>query len=441
MPCSYRGPITAQMATTISWRTMLITDHTVWAQLDAALADSHTQWGPMTHEKLANSIDFWITLFDPDAVRRTHTAARGRTIIIGDREDTDGLVSLFGRMLATDAALLREQITAMADGVCTDDPRTRPQRLSEALGALAAKADHLACLCGNPDCPATRADGRAAHITIHIVAAATALDLTPDPLIHGDGSTPRQPQPEPAPEPPAEPFMAETRGPTTTPPEPEAEVPEAPTASTPSARPSPATQPAGVIVGGGIVPAPLLAELIRTGAKIRPIKSPNPQAEPHYRPTTALADFTRARDLTCRAPGCNRPAYYTDIDHSVPYPAGITHACNTHCKCRQHHLIKTFWTGQGGWTEQQLPDGTLLTTSPAGITYRTRPGSTLYFPDWNIHTPPPTGPPPHGVKPPGNSLDTFKRKHTRTQQRARHIQTERARNAARTAEERGGAPF
>ena len=38
--------------------------------------------------------------------------------------------------------------------------------------------------------------------------------------------------------------------------------------------------------------------------------------------------------------------------------------------------MKTFW----GWGEQQLPDATLILTSPAGRTYVTTPGSALLFP-------------------------------------------------------------
>ena len=39
-------------------------------------------------------------------------------------------------------------------------------------------------------------------------------------------------------------------------------------------------------------------------------------------------------------------------------------------------MVKTFW----GWKEQQLPDGTLILTSPAGQTHVTTPGSALLFP-------------------------------------------------------------
>ena len=33
------------------------------------------------------------------------------------------------------------------------------------------------------------------------------------------------------------------------------------------------------------------------------------------------AEFVRARDLTCRFPGCNAPAEYCDVDHTVAHPA------------------------------------------------------------------------------------------------------------------------
>ena len=38
---------------------------------------------------------------------------------------------------------------------------------------------------------------------------------------------------------------------------------------------------------------------------------------------------------------------------------------------RCHHLFKTFYSGPVGWTEQQLPDGTIVWTSPSGRTYTT----------------------------------------------------------------------
>jgi hypothetical protein len=138
--------------------------------------------------------------------------------------------------------------------------------------------------------------------------------------------------------------------------------------------------PAAFVIGGGVLPAPLLAAMLdRT--TVRQIRHPGDASpEPHYRPSQALADFVRCRDLTCRWPGCDKPAYGCDIDHTVPWPAGPTHASNTKCYCRFHHLLKTFYCGVGGWREQQLPDGILILTAPTGHTYTTKPGSALLFP-------------------------------------------------------------
>ena len=48
--------------------------------------------------------------------------------------------------------------------------------------------------------------------------------------------------------------------------------------------------------------------------------------------------------------------------------------------------MKTFWTGIGGWNDEQRPDGTVIWTSPSGKAYTTQPGSRLFFPAWNVTT-------------------------------------------------------
>ena len=93
-----------------------------------------------------------------------------------------------------------------------------------------------------------------------------------------------------------------------------------------------------------------------------------------------MADFVRCRDLTCRFPGCDKPAQVCDLDHTVAYPVGPTHPSNLKCLCRFHHLLKTFWNGATGWRDRQLPDGTVEWTSPTGHTYTTYPGSKHLFP-------------------------------------------------------------
>lgn len=127
----------------------------------------------------------------------------------------------------------------------------------------------------------------------------------------------------------------------------------------------------------GLIPPELIAELAAS-ATLAPLMHPgDAQPEPGYVPSKALADFVRCRDLTCRWPGCDQPAVNCDLDHTIPYTeGGPTHASNLKCYCRTHHLVKTFW----GWRETQLPDATLILTSPAGHTYVTTPGSALLFP-------------------------------------------------------------
>ena len=188
----------------------------------------------------------------------------------------------------------------------------------------------------------------------------------------------------------------------------------------------------GYLPGYGALPASMVTELAKQ-AKLRPVTVPNDLvAEPHYRPSAALTRFIRCRDLTCRWPGCDQPAVACDIDHTVPYPAGPTHPSNNKPYCRIHHLFKTFYAGPAGWTEQQLPDGTVIWTSPTGRTYTTRPLGAWFFSHLSVATEElvlPHSPPPG----PNRELAMPKRKRTRAEDRAYRVQRERALNRARYA--------
>ena len=92
----------------------------------------------------------------------------------------------------------------------------------------------------------------------------------------------------------------------------------------------------GYLPGFGILPAESVRDLAMS-AKLKPLRVPNGEPEPGYRPSVASAEFVRWRDLTCRFPGCDAPAQVCDIDHTVPYPLGATSDLKLYC--RTHHLL------------------------------------------------------------------------------------------------------
>lgn len=382
------GAISTRLVATMVWRTTLITDPYVLHVIDTELAEIATGLGPLSAAKTAAAIDALIDRHDPEAIRRYQRGARGREVVVDTRNSENGTTALWGRLLSTDGAALDRRLTQLAHTVCDDDPRTLAQRRADALGALAAGADNLACACGNSECPAAGADARATNVTVYVLADQAALDTAADSRF-GDG-----------------------------------EGPLAPTSQT---RPA----ASGHIIGGGTVPPQLLAHLVNRGAGVKPLRDPSDlPAEPQYRPSRAMAAFIRARDLTCRFPGCDRPATHCDIDHAVAHPRGATHPANLRCLCRKHHLLKTFWTGAHGWSDIQYPDGTVKWTSPTGHTYTTRPGSTLLFPALCQAAATPAVTPSPATSTADRGLMMPTRKRTRIQDRAHRINSERALNKA-----------
>jgi hypothetical protein len=95
--------------------------------------------------------------------------------------------------------------------------------------------------------------------------------------------------------------------------------------------------------------------------------------ERRYRPSAALERAVRARDLTCRFPGCRRsavtPRNGVDLDHTTPWPDGATSARNLACLCRHHHRLKH----SPDWSVTHQHDGTLTWTTPGGRSFTTRP--------------------------------------------------------------------
>jgi len=290
----------------------------------------------------------------------------------------------------------------LAHTVCDNDPRTVEQRRADALGALASGHQSLACACGARDCQANNC-GSAPAVVIHIVAEASVMDTAEPGDVHGE-----------RPEDSCEQITSRER------------LIEILTEA-PPCRPPSGPVASGQILGGTTVAATVLADMVRRGlAELRPLIHPSQsQPEPRYRPSPALADFVRCRDLTCRFPGCDKPAEFCDIDHTVPYDVGgPTHASNLKLMCRKHHLLKTFWCGPNGWRDEQMPDGTIVWTSPAGHVYRTAPGSSLFRPTGTLTV----------VRQPCGSLNRGammpQRQRTRTADRRHRVLAERRRNAA-----------
>lgn len=392
------GTLSAAMVSTLVWHTMLIEDLGVLAVVDAILAGQACHYGQLSAAKTIAAIHAVIEAHDPAAVRRGRDAARSRDLVVDLENSESGTTALWGRLYAHDATVLDRRLAAMAHSVCDDDPRSIGQRRADALAALAAGADQLACTCDDPECP-NRPGGTGSQpgaVVVHVVADAGGVATPVDPERSGDF-------------PQCRPGAPQTRA-----------VPE----SVVEAKPV-------QIVGGPIIPTPLLAELLRSGrAVVRPLQIPGPDSapEPHYRPSAKLADFIRCRDLTCRFPGCEHPAERCDIDHAIAWgDGGPTHPSNLRLLCRKHHLLKTFW----GWRDRQFPDGTIVWTSPTGHRYTTHPGSRLLFPALCRSTGrlPAVAP----AQRPTGCRDVMMpiRRRTRAQDRRAGIAAERAANLAR----------
>ena len=195
--------------------------------------------------------------------------------------------------------------------------------------------------------------------------------------------------------------------------------------------------------GAGILPTALLGGILSGLASAKSVTpAPTPQPSRATPRRGRSADFVRCRDLTCRFPGCDKPAQVCDLDHTVAYPVGPTHPSNLKCLCRFHHLLKTFWNGASGWRDRQLPDGTVEWTSPTGHTYTTYPGSKHLFPQ--LCRPTATlwaGEPPVTECTRDRGAMMPKRRHTRAHNTTRAIAAERRLNDAYVAERNKPPPF
>lgn len=303
-------------------RTDLIMGGELVAKVDRSLAARIGNWHGWSRQRIVNAVDAAVRLVDPDAARERRQAAEDDRHV-GTHDLGNGMTEIYGTVAAAAATAFDRRLSQLATQVCAADSRTLDQRRADALAAL-AEGRPLGCGCGQADCPNKTGDDNqragGARVVINVVAS--------DQTVHGDGRAP------------------------------------------------------GYLEGYGVIDAEQVRELAATAALhvIDPFTSPLDALR--YQPSASLERAVRCRDLTCRFPGCSRPAAVCDIDHTIPFnhanPAagGQTVYENLKCLCRQHHRLKTF----GGWVDKQLADGTIVWTSPAGKTYTTSPAGQDLFP-------------------------------------------------------------
>lgn len=320
----------------IDWRTVkLIIDRTdsvddweLMAELDAWFVERIGRWQGWSRRRVITAIDKRLLTVDPDAAKQRRRSATDRRDI-GITATPNGMAKLWGSVDAADATAFDCALSQLAKSVCSQDPRTMAQRRADALRALTGGSTALACQCGRPTCPARPGgdESTLGHPPVVINVIATADTLA--------GSS---------------------------------------------------NEPA-YIDGYGVIDAEQLRELAAAASQRLIDKSPLDAGALCYRPSAALQRAIRCRDLACRFPGCDRPAGICDLDHTIPFdhndPAagGLTVPGNMKCLCRHHHRLKTHCGGPSGWRDQQLPDGTIVWTSPAGQTHRTTPAGAELFND------------------------------------------------------------
>ncbi|OBA61979.1 HNH nuclease [Mycobacterium sp. 1100029.7] len=345
-------------------RTDLITDPGVIAEVDLSLATRIAKWHGWSKQRIVNAVDATVRALDPDAARlRRESAENDRHIAISPL--SNGMADIYGTVGAAAATAFDRRLSQLAGQVCRADPRTMDQRRADALAALSQGRD-LACRCRQPDCPATAgADGSepdagGVRVVVNVVAS--------EETVYADSDQP------------------------------------------------------GCLEGFGVIDAAQVRELADVAAQLIADPITTPLQALRYQPSAALERFVRCRDLTCRFPGCSRPAVVCDVDHTLPFnhqnPAagGLTVVENLKCLCRQQRRLKTF---HSGWRDKQLADATVIWTSPSGRTYRTFPAGADLFPQSRV---------PARAGPTSATADRSVQRRARISRARTHNRRQRARN-------------
>jgi Domain of unknown function (DUF222) len=243
-------------------RTELVSSEVI-GPLDQWLAERIGRWQCWSRRRIINAVDAAVRAIGPDAAKERRARADDDPhLSITARPDGTALGprASWG-VRGSPGAAVDTRLCQLATSVCTQDSRTIAQRRADALIAL-AEGRALGCDCGQSDCP-TPAEQTAQlaggpRTVINVIASADTVT--------GKGDQP------------------------------------------------------GYLPGYGVIDAEHVRRLAATAA-LRPLQCPTVTAEEALRdqPSAALERWLRCRDLTCRFPGCDRPATHCDIDHTTPF--------------------------------------------------------------------------------------------------------------------------
>src|SRR5258705_12901964 len=268
-------------------RTELVGDELI-AQLDASLAERIGRWQCWSRRRIINAVDAAVRAIDPAAAKERRVRADDdRHISVPPLPD--GMALVRGSLNATAGAAFDTRLSEMATSLCANDSRTIAQRRADALTAL-LEGRVLSCDCGRTDCPARTTEAEPGPGEVRTVINVIASEET----VTGDSDQP------------------------------------------------------GYLEGYGVIDAEQVRQLAETAA-LRLVDCPavSPAEALRYQPSAALERWIRCRDVTCRFPGCDRPATHCDVDHTIPFnhanPAAgaLTVPWNLACYCREQMTRKT----------------------------------------------------------------------------------------------------
>lgn len=325
--------------------------------VDAHLAEAILARPPMSTTRFTALVDAIVAKHAPDAIRRRRERATAdRAITITPDRFTPGQSRISGSLPITDAAALNARLDAMAASVHSDDPRNKRQRRADAMIALAAHLDTLACRC--PQC--------APPPVVDLDENDTDTDTEPGCETGSAAIEPAASAPEPTPV--SEPAPVTDTGP-------HRPVPMFHIVVNLSTLLGLDDDP-GFLDGHGLIDADSMRSLLADAQRsflTTPGTGPaaDTAAETRYAPSRKLQTLVRCGELCCTFPGCTQPVWTTDLDHTHPFdhdsPAtgGTTTQRNLKPLCRFHHRIKTF----GMWRDYQDEYLTAWFQSPSGHTF------------------------------------------------------------------------